>query len=55
MNDPDFKEANWTFENICRKLKASGKGKIQHHSEIEAEDTKKLYQNVDVNTPYFTL
>ena len=51
VNDPDFKEANCTFENICRALKSNGKGKIQHYSEIEPEDIKKLYQNVNVNTP----
>ena len=51
VNDPDFKEADCTFENICRELKANGKGKIQHYSEIEPEDIKKFYQNADVNTP----
>ena len=51
VNDPDFKEANCTFKNISRELKGNGKEKIQHYSKIEPEDIKKLYENVDVNTP----
>ena len=51
IRDVEFKEAKVLFRRVCDNLKAYGKGKVDHHNEIEPEDLLKLYGSFDVTTP----
>ena len=51
IRDVEFKEADVLFGRVCDNLKTFGKGKVDHHDEIEPEDLLKLYGSFDVTTP----
>ena len=51
MRDVEFKEANVLFGRVCDNLEGCGKGKVDHHDEIEPEDLVKLYSCFDITTP----
>lgn len=53
VNDPEFSAANEAFRGQSVNLKKQGKAAIDHHSEIEPEDLKKLYECItsDMDTP----
>ena len=48
--DPRFSKSNTSFKNVLTNIKKVGKGDVNHHSEIEAEDLKKLYKSFAINT-----
>ena len=42
IDDIRFKTSNNTFNNICKRIKASGKGDTEHYPEMEPEDIRRL-------------
>ena len=51
IDDIRFKTSNNTFNNICKRIKAAGKGDTEHYPEMEPEDIRRLCASFDVNDP----
>ena len=49
IRNPAFLESNTVYENVLKEIKAEGKGDTNHHSEVEAEDMKKLVESFDIH------
>jgi hypothetical protein len=51
INDIAFSNANKSWNNVAKILKQSGKGLTEHYKEIEPEDLRKVYENLNIETP----
>ena len=52
IKDQEFRGANDIFKSAMRELKSAGKGEVEHHPLISDADLKKLYDNMNTETPY---
>ena len=52
IKDPEFRGANDIFKSAMQELKSAGKVEVEHHPLMSDADLKKLYDNMNTETPY---
>ena len=51
IKDSEFSSANLAYKYALEELKSAGKGDVSHHPLISEEDLKKLYRNMNTDSP----
>ena len=51
INDDYFYDSNICFKNMLSQVRATVKGPVKHHPEIEPEDLSKLYNSFELDRP----